>query len=500
MSGSYMTEPDTNGEVLLQTTYGDIRIGLWSRETPKACRNFVQNCLERYYDGCLFWRLIKDFMVQTGDPTDTGDLCESVYGNPYPTEKHGRLQFRARGMVAVANRGKGTDSNGSQFFITLGECRMLNGLHTIFGKLVGNSMYNVMQMVESTEVDRNDRPENPEKGPRILRTEVVNNPFDDIEIRGDVLTRNMLKAGTTGSMGGLGDGEEVVEERKAIPATRKKAVLSFGDEDDSSDDESLGGPGGGKRELGATADSGPATKKPKMMSAHDLLQDETLLKEDAYDRGAVERELRAGGGAAATNGGAASSSSRAGGPGAKVAPPPRGGKWKRKGTTDAGDEDSSSSEEKDLLSREDDAAARQRAEKLESLKRQVYGQAHGHEEHEKKKKEKKKKASELLTEGYKKGVVRAKDRAEKDREQRSSQNYKLLEKFSQRIKKHRRNAADHDPSTGAGSAEAGGAEDGIDDSFALTGGLRFHTSADKAFELAAAREREKEEKEGRRGM
>lgn len=59
---------------------GDIDIELWSKEAPKACRNFVQLCLEGYYNGTIFHRVVKDFIVQGGDPTGTGTGGESVYG------------------------------------------------------------------------------------------------------------------------------------------------------------------------------------------------------------------------------------------------------------------------------------------------------------------------------------------------------------------------------------------------------------------------------------
>ena len=70
-------------QVLLKTSVGDIDIELWSKEAPKACRNFVQLCLEGYYDGTAFHRVVKDFIVQGGDPTDTGDGGDSIYGAPF---------------------------------------------------------------------------------------------------------------------------------------------------------------------------------------------------------------------------------------------------------------------------------------------------------------------------------------------------------------------------------------------------------------------------------
>lgn len=70
-------------KVLLKTTVGDIDIELWTREAPKACRNFIQLCMENYYNGTIFHRVVKDFIVQGGDPTGTGHGGESVYGHPF---------------------------------------------------------------------------------------------------------------------------------------------------------------------------------------------------------------------------------------------------------------------------------------------------------------------------------------------------------------------------------------------------------------------------------
>lgn len=64
----------------MQTTVGDIDIELWSQECPLACRNFVQLCMEGYYNNVVFHRLVKNFIVQTGDPTGTGHGGESIYG------------------------------------------------------------------------------------------------------------------------------------------------------------------------------------------------------------------------------------------------------------------------------------------------------------------------------------------------------------------------------------------------------------------------------------
>lgn len=69
--------------MLLITSVGDIEIELWAREAPKACRNFVQLCMEGYYNGTIFHRVVKKFIVQGGDPTGTGEGGESIYGHPF---------------------------------------------------------------------------------------------------------------------------------------------------------------------------------------------------------------------------------------------------------------------------------------------------------------------------------------------------------------------------------------------------------------------------------
>lgn len=82
MSSIYILEPMTGGKVVLKTTVGDMDIELWPKEAPKACRNFVQLCMEGYYDNTIFHRVVKDFIVQGGDPTGTGEgLCYAQSNN-----------------------------------------------------------------------------------------------------------------------------------------------------------------------------------------------------------------------------------------------------------------------------------------------------------------------------------------------------------------------------------------------------------------------------------
>jgi peptidyl-prolyl cis-trans isomerase SDCCAG10 len=171
MSNIYHTEPPTQGKVLLKTTYGDIDIELWPKEAPLACRNFIQLALEGYYDKTKINRVIKEFMVQFGDPTGG----ESIWGRPFKDEIHGRLLFNHRGQLAMANESV-PNSNKSQFFVTLAACEWLNRKHTIFGKVTGDTIYNLLRLGES-DVDGSDRPVEPIE---LLGVEVLWNPFEDI--------------------------------------------------------------------------------------------------------------------------------------------------------------------------------------------------------------------------------------------------------------------------------------------------------------------------------
>ncbi|KAF8771207.1 Spliceosome-associated protein CWC27 like protein [Argiope bruennichi] len=244
MSNIYIQEPPTNGKVLLNTTAGDIDIELWSKEAPKACRNFVQLCLEGYYDGTIFHRMIKGFIVQGGDPLGDGTGGESIFGHPFKDEFHSRLRFVRRGLVAMANSGK--DDNGSQFFFTLGATPELQNKNTIFGKVTGNTIYNMLKLEEGL-VDINDRPLYPHK---IISTKVLSNPFPDIEPR----IKTKL--------------EEKVPEKPKEKVQKNFKLLSFGDE--AEEDEA---------EIMAVTEK----YKGQSKSSHDLANDPKLSSVPAVD-------------------------------------------------------------------------------------------------------------------------------------------------------------------------------------------------------------------------
>ncbi|GBG24375.1 Peptidyl-prolyl cis-trans isomerase CWC27-like [Hondaea fermentalgiana] len=182
MEAPRIEEPPTAGRVVLKTSVGDLQVDLWSQQAPLACRNFVQLCMERYYEDVIFHRIVKKFMAQTGDPTGTGAGGASIFedGKAFKDEIHQRLVFSRAGLLAMASKDEKRNSNQSQFFVTLGPCEWLNKQHTIFGKVTGDSIYNLHKF-EAVEVDASGRPVAPE--PRILSATVVDQPFPDIKPR-----------------------------------------------------------------------------------------------------------------------------------------------------------------------------------------------------------------------------------------------------------------------------------------------------------------------------
>ena len=145
--------------VVLETTQGNIEIKLMPELAPKACENFTKLVEKGYYNGIIFHRVIKGFMIQGGDPTGTGTAGESIWGKPFEDELTPVLKFSRPGILAMANAGPNT--NGSQFFITVAKTPWLDMHHTIFGEVV--SGYDVVQKIENTPVNAMDKPVSEQK-------------------------------------------------------------------------------------------------------------------------------------------------------------------------------------------------------------------------------------------------------------------------------------------------------------------------------------------------
>lgn len=140
--------------VVLETNLGSVEIALMPEIAPKTCENFLGLINKQYYDGLVFHRIIKNFMIQGGDPTGTGAGGESLWGKSFEDECAAKVKFDKPGMLAMANRGPNT--NGSQFFITTAATPWLNMKHTIFGEVIQG--YDIVKKMEAVKTGPNDRP------------------------------------------------------------------------------------------------------------------------------------------------------------------------------------------------------------------------------------------------------------------------------------------------------------------------------------------------------
>ena len=133
-------------------------IELYYKHTPRTCYNLAALAYKGYYNNTPIHRIVRDFMVQMGDPTGTGRGGESVYdGGKFEDEITRNLKHTGAGVVSMANSGPNT--NGSQFFVTLKSTPWLDGKHTIFGRIY--SGMGVIQRMGMVATDGDDRPMKP---------------------------------------------------------------------------------------------------------------------------------------------------------------------------------------------------------------------------------------------------------------------------------------------------------------------------------------------------
>ncbi|KAI5864313.1 cyclophilin-like protein [Durotheca rogersii] len=238
MSSIYNLEPQPTASLILHTTQGDLSVELFAKQTPLTSRNFLQLCLDGYYDNTIFHRLVPGFIIQGGDPTGTGNGGESIYDggaysgdlDPWPMDQrrgknagptgvnfkdefHSRLKFNRRGLLGMANESK-PDTNASQFFFTLDKAEELNNRNTMFGRVVGDTIYNLARMGEAEVAEGGERPLYPVK---ITSVEILVNPFDDMK-RQERVVKHSQQA-------------PVVEKSKRTKPRAGKKLLSFGDDD-----------------------------------------------------------------------------------------------------------------------------------------------------------------------------------------------------------------------------------------------------------------------------
>lgn len=144
----------SNPQVKITTNFGEILLELYPEYAPKAVENFVTHAKNWYYDGIIFHRVIRDFMIQSGDPTGTGMGGESIWKKDFEDEFTFNLSH-VRGVISMANAGRNT--NGSQFFIVTAEdASFLDRKHSIFGKVIKGM--ETVDEIERLPTDNRDKP------------------------------------------------------------------------------------------------------------------------------------------------------------------------------------------------------------------------------------------------------------------------------------------------------------------------------------------------------
>ena len=148
--------PDTQIEsknriAVIVTNMGTMEFELYEDKVPITANNFISLAEQGFYDGVIFHRVVKGFVIQGGDPTGTGT---GGSGNTIPDEFVPELKHDSLGVLSMANSGPNTGS--SQFFVTLAPTPHLDGKHSIFGKLIKGE--DVLLAIGSVEVDNGDRP------------------------------------------------------------------------------------------------------------------------------------------------------------------------------------------------------------------------------------------------------------------------------------------------------------------------------------------------------
>lgn len=146
---------------ILHTNKGDIIIKFFPEQAPNTVKNFIKLAESKFYDGVKFHRVIKDFMIQGGDPLSKDDTHPELWGTGGPgytfKDEISTNNKNLAGTVSMANAGP--DTNGSQFFINTKDNNFLDGKHTVFGTVIGG--VDVVKAIGSTPTGPNDRPVEP---------------------------------------------------------------------------------------------------------------------------------------------------------------------------------------------------------------------------------------------------------------------------------------------------------------------------------------------------
>ena len=149
---------EENTKAVIKTNMGDITFKLYDSDAPKTVANFMKLSKKGFYNGTKFHRVIKDFMIQAGDPLSKDDAKKAMWGTGdpgYKFEDEINSHKIVKGSLAMAN--SGPDTNGSQFFIVTAEATpWLDGMHTCFGEVVDG--IDVVLKIENVKTEGSDRP------------------------------------------------------------------------------------------------------------------------------------------------------------------------------------------------------------------------------------------------------------------------------------------------------------------------------------------------------
>lgn len=276
MSQVYSTEPATTGHVVFETSHGPIDINLFCKECPTTTRTFLQLCLDGYYDGMIFHRILSDFLIQTGltrhsslaasasadsidkylrGSTAVSSKSSSMSGadalgwDRKRLEVNPRIRFNHRGQIAVAlpleeNSSADTSNDNAeetlllryQFFVTLDEAPFLDAKHVVFGTVAGSTMFNALRIGRTDADEQTGIPTDLEDSPpRIKNVKIDYHPFDDLVVTAEkkipwkINTADGDNRGTGG--GNNGKQSTMEKKRKKRKGKRDFNVLSFGDEE-----------------------------------------------------------------------------------------------------------------------------------------------------------------------------------------------------------------------------------------------------------------------------
>jgi peptidyl-prolyl cis-trans isomerase B (cyclophilin B) len=172
---------NTNEVAVIKTSEGEMVVQFWNDAAPNTIENFKKLARQGFYDGTIFHRIVKGFMIQGGDPNSKDTAKESSYGEGGPGYKI-KAEFNdhshQRGVISMA-RSSDPDSAGSQFFICLAPVPRLDHQYTTFGKLIKGE--NVLENIGDTPVTKNSMGENSKPTKRVVIESIKIVPADSVK-------------------------------------------------------------------------------------------------------------------------------------------------------------------------------------------------------------------------------------------------------------------------------------------------------------------------------